>query len=88
MKITLDSVIKEGVDKAMASYEFEMGFTLKQAVEKQIPQAPIDREDAFGDKWLTCPSCGNPVTNVWSKAEYKPNYCHYCGQRYDWEVDK
>lgn len=85
-RFDLEALIKKGVDEALASYELIMGITIKEAVEKQIPKAPIDKENSFGDKRLTCPTCGNPVTNVWSKAEYKPKYCHYCGQRYDWEV--
>ena len=84
-RFDLETLIKKAVDEAMASYELIMGITIKEAVEKQIPKAPIDKEDSFSDKWLTCPTCGNPVTNVWSKAEYKPNYCHYCGQKFDWE---
>lgn len=53
--------------------------------QAEYMKAPIDKEDSLSDKWLTCPTCGNPVTNVWSRAEYKPNYCHYCGQKFDWE---
>ena len=56
------------------------------SLEKQKPKKPIDLDDGagYGDRVLSCPSCKAPVTNVWSKRDYKPNFCHYCGQRYDW----
>lgn len=34
---------------------------------------------------LCCPNCKQPIINVWSKREYRPNYCHYCGQAILWE---
>lgn len=37
---------------------------------------------------LCCPNCGEPIVNVWNRAEYKPNYCHYCGQKFDWSDKK
>lgn len=48
---------------------------------------PILEEDksGFGDKTLACPNCHKPIINVWSQKEYKPNYCHYCGQGFRWE---
>ena len=33
---------------------------------------------------LVCPNCNKPIVNVWNTDKYKPNYCHYCGQKFDW----
>ena len=33
---------------------------------------------------LVCPVCKMPIVNVWSRKEYRPRYCHVCGQRLDW----
>lgn len=60
------------------------------ALEKQKPKKPIDLDDGAGfhDRVLSCHSCKAPVTNVWSNRDYKPHFCHYCGQRYDWNGGK
>ena len=51
-RFDLETLIKKGVDEALASYELIMGITIKEAVEKQIPKAPIDKEDSFGESLL------------------------------------
>ena len=55
-----------------------------KVLEKQMPKKPMVWSDHFGDLTLVCPSCEKPITNVWSNQNYKPKYCHYCGQRLDW----
>lgn len=55
-----------------------------EALEKQIPKKPLKQEFYFLDFRLVCPECKKSIVNVWNKAEYKPNYCHYCGQALDW----
>lgn len=55
-----------------------------EALEKQIPKKPLKQECDFFDFNLVCPECKNRIVNVWNKREYKPNYCHYCGQALDW----
>ena len=55
-----------------------------KSIEKQIPKEPMAQSDDFGDSTLVCPSCEKPITNVWGSSEYKPKYCHYCGQALDW----
>lgn len=61
---------------------------LKPLVEKATPKKPIlkamEGYSAEVASHLVCPSCGKPIVNVWSSAEYKPRYCHYCGQALDW----
>lgn len=51
------------------------------AIEKATPKEGVWEYDNFGDGTLCCPNCKKPIVNVWSKTDYKPNYCHYCGQR-------
>lgn len=55
--------------------------------EKETAKKPILKDDktGFGDKVLVCPNCNRQIVNVWSQREYTPNYCHYCGQKLDWE---
>lgn len=61
-----------------------------KALEKQIPKKPMLQECDFFDFRLVCPECKQPIVNVWNETEYKPNFCHYCGQKLDWsdENDK
>ena len=56
------------------------------ALEKQIPKKPIPRfiNDFSDDMAINCPCCKQPIVNVWNKRDYKPLYCHYCGQALDW----
>lgn len=59
-----------------------------EALEKQIPKNPIlkamDGFDFDVTAHVCCPQCENPIVNVWSKAEYRPKFCHYCGQALKW----
>lgn len=63
----------ERILKIMKECESYIGMTLAEAIEKQIPKAPVWSEEG---KWV-CPVCGNIV--------YK-SYCDYCGQRLGWEA--
>lgn len=61
---------------------------LQELIDKATPKKPILKAmDGFSAEvasHLVCPNCDKPIVNVWSKAEYKPRYCHYCGQNLDW----
>lgn len=61
-------------------------FVDKSALEKQIPKKPIERfiNTYSDDMAISCPCCKQPIVNVWNKKDYKPLYCHYCGQALDW----
>lgn len=48
---------------------------------REQPQEGIMLPTPEGDYILSCPNCHKPIVNVWSKALYQPNYCHYCGQK-------
>ena len=60
-----------------------------KALEKQIPKKSVlAAMDGFKPEYaatLLCPTCSNQIVNVWSRADYKPKYCHYCGQALDWD---
>lgn len=65
---------------------------IKKLVEKATPKKPImlpmkgfEEEVA---SHMCCPNCEQQIVNVWSKAEYQPNYCHYCGQAILWESNE
>lgn len=55
----------------------------EKLTKKQISQKPIMIGDEYSSV-LSCAGCKQPIVNVWNRAEYKPQYCHYCGQRLDW----
>lgn len=55
--------------------------------KKEMPQKPIVSYDNFGDGTLCCPNCEKPIVNVWSKSNYMPKYCHYCGQKLKWKYE-
>ncbi len=67
---------------------------LKLAVDSvdihSIAKEPVWKDDilGYGDRVLSCPMCNKPITNVWSRAEYKPKFCHYCGQRLKWYTEE
>lgn len=73
MEVKLDS--KKIIDKAMANVELEIGMTLKEAVEKQIPKEPLPYKGWEGK----CPTCG--VIFV----DRLTNYCGNCGQKLLWK---
>lgn len=48
-----------------------------EALEKQMPKKPVkDRE------YTLCPNCKKV------EIDWLDNYCHGCGQRLDWSVEK
>lgn len=53
------------------------------ALGKQVPKKPIDKEQDFGDRVLSCPNCLSPVTNYYVSNK-NPAYCQFCGQALDW----
>lgn len=62
--------------------------TIKEALEKQIPKKPIEKEvigvSMSGYKYKgQCPKCSLTV------SQFLGNYCHHCGQALDWsEVEE
>lgn len=65
---------------------------LKDLCDRATPKKPIMKPtqgiDAEAASVLSCPTCGNSIVNVWNRADYKPNYCHYCGQALDWSDEE
>lgn len=89
----LEECIDQTVDALKEIISCQPRSNLKQAIKNAIfslgklkPKKPIDLDDGAGfhDRVLSCPSCESPITNVWNKREYKPNFCHFCGQRFKW----
>ena len=65
----------------------EMYIKLNKLERRAEPTAPIlKQEPPCYDGGLVCPSCGKPITNVWSSRTYQPHFCHFCGQALKWEV--
>ena len=54
-----------------------------EALDKQIPDKPIEEVDDFGDRHVCCPTCIGPVTNYWAPGT-RPKHCQFCGQALDW----
>ena len=72
-----------GEKRPFLKEEFEFNELCKEAVRKQLPAIPKMIGDDYSSH-LCCPVCGKPIVNVWNRSEYKPVYCHYCGQKLDW----
>lgn len=51
-----------------------------EALEKQIPKEPLNREDTFEISYGYCPCCSN-IIDDWNDIKY----CGECGQAIDWE---
>lgn len=56
--------------------------SVKEAIEKQIPQEPVLEEIRKGYSVFYCPRCKS-LTDAWL-----PPYCAHCGQRLDWREYK
>ena len=62
--------------------------TVQELADLNTPKQGVWKYDDFGDGTLCCPNCENPIINVWSKRNYKPKYCHCCGQRLCFEEEE
>lgn len=51
-----------------------------KALEKQIPQKPINPDDDYGT--FECPNCGGTIYASDALKDHK--YCLLCGQAIDW----
>ena len=70
MELNIEKAVKNGVDKALNDIELCIGMTLKEAVEKQVPQK------AYCSLHL-CPVCDGFI-------EIGKHYCSDCGQALEW----
>lgn len=64
---------RDGINQAIKEYESLIGMTIGEAVEKQMPKAPVWSKLQI---WA-CPVCGCLV---------HMSHCSNCGQRIDWEA--
>lgn len=75
---------RDGFNQAIKECESYIGMTLAEAVEKQIPKAPVVDHiyaggiNAIDFKIFACPLCGEQVDQMY--------YCPSCGQKIDWEA--
>lgn len=77
MEIKLDG--KKILEEAMANVELEIGMTLKEAVEKQIPHKLAPKTN----KGCAIPVCGK-CGGIMDLMQGELNYCPNCGQRILW----
>ena len=69
MELNIEKAVKNGVDKALNEIELCIGMTLKEAVEKQVPQK------AYCSLHL-CPVCDGFIEAISSKIQDPQiNYC-------------
>lgn len=61
--------------------EYEMAI---EALEKQIPMKPQAVLSSSGKKVYECMNCGNEL----SVNSFNGEYCHWCGQKLDWEENQ
>ena len=90
MKFDFTERIKSGVDQAMKECELTIGMTLKEAVERQMPQKLIEEKhtEPFCITYYRCPRCKeNRIAEINGKqgSGKVTKYCGNCGQALDWE---
>lgn len=60
---------------------------IEEALEKQTPKKVTHEATLL--KSCTCPNCKNVIDKFEqfgeSKVRITYNYCHFCGQKLDWE---
>lgn len=53
-----------------------------EATKKMIPKAVIQKSDFCGDRWTTCPNCGQTaIVNQYRRNKEIYPYCPWCGQK-------
>lgn len=53
-----------------------------EALEKETPKNPKEKNLGFGDKILVCPKCEtSAISNVYSRKHEQYPYCPWCGQK-------
>lgn len=64
---------------------------IQPVIDRSKSRKPVmiadERFNAEVSSHLCCPTCKQPIVNVCSSRTYKPQYCHYCGQKLDWGGD-
>lgn len=70
MELNIEKAVKNGVDQALNETELVIGMTLREAVEKQMPQKVYCA-------YKFCPVCD-------SHLETGQKYCSNCGQVLEW----
>ena len=63
----------------LTSDDFEWLEKAKQALEKQVPKKPLDKEQEYDGEFGLCPNCKKVVSDF---REFK--ICYNCGQALDW----
>lgn len=54
------------------------------ALELQTPRKPVGTHYAH----MRCPSCNHRIpSGAGSSSRRRDNWCNYCGQKIDWEVE-
>lgn len=74
-QVNLDGKAEEDVQEI--NFDFSR---VKETLQKEIPSKPQEVLLAYG-KGYECKNCGNEL----SVNEFNGVYCHWCGQRLDWE---
>ncbi len=78
-----ETKFSEGNNPKVIEHIFSVAVEQMKAIEKNIPQKPID--DRY--PWCICPNCRGSVY-VYHIQEHiqneKTTYCEHCGQALDW----
>ncbi len=76
--------IDEHMEEASGRYGLELADcdlrVIRSALYKTIQVKPKDKDIGFGNMVLSCPTCGEPVTNYYAPG-VQPLCCQSCGQR-------
>lgn len=86
-----EDFLKKLKEQDYTRYGYEIGKAeaeiIKKAIRKQIPKRPVMKPmggfTAEEASVLSCPTCGEPVSNYWAPGN-NPKHCQFCGQKLDW----
>ena len=73
--------IRENIQPIIGGKSLDIAIS---AIEKQIPEEPLNIEETKYKVSYKCPVCGTVHVNGWCGTNWKLPFCSICGQALDW----
>lgn len=77
--------IRENIQPIIGGKSLDIAIS---AIEKQIPEEPLNIEETKYKVSYKCPVCGTVHVNGWCGTNWKLPFCSICGQALDWSNNK
>lgn len=80
-----DGLVQDLAENTYLSYWYGLEGTIMlcTALQKQIPEKPINQTGYYRDN--RCPACNARIkSGAGSSSTYRNNWCNHCGQAIDW----